>query len=104
MEPRSYVEAAKNQQRRMATVQELKSLEEHKTWSLVELPRDQQVIGLKWVFRVKMDASGEIKKYKSRIVAKGYAQEYGINYEETFAPVARFETTRMILLLAAQQK
>ncbi|KAJ0802818.1 putative RNA-directed DNA polymerase [Helianthus annuus] len=104
MEPRSYEEAAKNQQWKMAMVQELKSLEEHKTWSLVELPHDQQAIGLKWVFRVKMDASGEIKKYKARIVAKGYAQEYGINYEETFAPVARFETIRMILSLAAQQK
>ncbi|KAL6550635.1 hypothetical protein OROMI_021123 [Orobanche minor] len=64
------------------------------------LPKNRKPIGLKWVFKVKRDPSGKIAKYKARIMAKGYVQRYGVDYDEVFAPVARIDTVRVILALA----
>jgi len=66
------------------------------------LPRGCKAIGLKWVFKVKRDPTGKIVKYKARLIAKGYAQIQGVDYDEVFAPVARLETVRLLLALAAQ--
>ncbi|GJW10067.1 zinc finger, CCHC-type containing protein [Tanacetum coccineum] len=74
---------------------------ENNTWTLTTLPPDQKAIGLKWVYKTKRDAEGKIIKYKARLVAKGYVQEQGIDFDEVFAPVARIETVRLILALAA---
>lgn len=57
-------------------------------------------IGLRWLFKIKFNSDGTIKKYKSRLVAKGYVQQYGIDYKEVFAPVARLETIRLLVSLA----
>lgn len=81
---------------------EIDSIEKNGTWKLVELPAGQKVIGLKWIFKLKKDAAGNITKHKARLVAKGYAQEHGIDYEEVFAPVTRLETVRLLLALAAK--
>lgn len=78
---------------------ELASIEKNKTWELVDLPKNRKAISLKWVFKMKKDPSGKIIKHKARIVAKGYVQKHGIDYEEVFAPVARIETVRLILAL-----
>ena len=71
-------------------------------WELASLPPGHRAIGLKWVFKVKRDPSGNIVKHKARLVAKGYAQRQGVDFDEVFAPVARMETVRLLLALAAQ--
>ena len=68
---------------------------------LLDKPAGVKVIGLKWIFKIKRNADGSINKYKSRLVAKGYVQEHGIDFEEVFAPVARIETIRLLFGLAA---
>ena len=71
---------------------------------MVELPKGKEVIGVKWVYKTKCNAEGKIKRHKARLVVKGYKQQYGRDYEETFAPVARMETMRVVLSIAAQNK
>lgn len=101
-EPASFAEAEKESCWRKAMIEEMNSIEGNKTWTLTELPPGVKPIGLKWVFKIKRDASGAIIKYKARLVAKGYVQQFGVDYGEVFAPVARMETVRMLIALAAQ--
>ncbi|CAH9060191.1 unnamed protein product [Cuscuta europaea] len=103
-EPSNYEEAATHTEWTQAMEEEIKAIEKNQTWDLVTLPRDRSVIGLKWVYKTKYNSDGSISKHKARLVAKGYAQQEGIDYEETFSPVARFETVRIVLALAAQWK
>lgn len=81
---------------------ELEAIVQNNTWEFSELPKDHKAIGLKWVFKVKRDPAGNIVKHKARLVVKGYAQVHGVDYDEVFAPVARMETVRLLLALAAQ--
>lgn len=80
-----------------AVKEELKALEENETWSLCELPPGRKVIDNKWVFKVKRDAEGEVEKFKARLVIKGCSQKKGFDYNETYAPVARLTTLRILL-------
>ncbi|KAK6119767.1 hypothetical protein DH2020_046489 [Rehmannia glutinosa] len=77
--------------------EELNQFERNKVWELVQRPTHQNVIGTKWVFRNKMNEEGSVVRNKARLVAKGYCQEKGIDFDESFAPVARLEAIRMFL-------
>ncbi|GKF13797.1 putative ribonuclease H-like domain-containing protein, partial [Tanacetum coccineum] len=81
-----------------------RSVTEHepkKVWTLVDLPHGKRAIGTKWVYKNKKDKSGIIIKNKARLVAQGYIQEEGIDYDEVFAPVARIEAIRLFLVYAS---
>ncbi|CAH2215949.1 jg24904, partial [Pararge aegeria aegeria] len=81
---------------------EIESLRNNKTWDLVEIPNNVNIVSCKWVFTIKNNESGEPTRYKARLVARGFTQEYLQDYDETFAPVARMTTFRFILALANQ--
>nr|GFC22604.1 ribonuclease H-like domain, reverse transcriptase, RNA-dependent DNA polymerase [Tanacetum cinerariifolium] len=83
---------------------ELDSINRNNTWKLTTLPKGQKAIGLKWVYKTKRDTNGNIINHKARLVAKGYIQEHGIDFEEVFASVARMETIRLLLAIAANNK
>jgi histone deacetylase 1/2 len=82
---------------------EHQALLKNQTWHLVPIPKGKNIIGCKWVYKVKRKADGTIDRYKARLVAKGYKQRYGIDYEDTFNPVVKVATIRLILSLAVSK-
>ena len=70
---------------------------------LVKLPKGRKAIGSKWVYKVKIGADGLIERYKARLVAQGFSQKYGDDYDETFCPVVRLESLRALIALAVQK-
>ncbi|XP_044496601.1 uncharacterized mitochondrial protein AtMg00820-like [Mangifera indica] len=83
---------------------ELEMINKNTTWSLVDRPEDHKVIGVKWIYRTKYNPNGFINKLKARLVVKGYLQQPGIDYFDTFAPVARYDTIRMLIALATKME
>lgn len=102
-DPPNFVEAAKEEKWIEAMKRELQAIEKNNTWELVVLPAQAKTIGVKWVFKTKLNEDGQVDKYKARLVVKGYAQKEGIDYDEVFAPVARWNTIRIMLAVAAQK-
>ncbi|KIO08044.1 hypothetical protein M404DRAFT_78898, partial [Pisolithus tinctorius Marx 270] len=82
--------------------EELDTLKEAGTWELVDLPSGANIVGSKWVFRAKKDAAGNVVRYKARLVAQGFSQVEGIDYFDTFAPVATLASIRVVLAMAAR--
>jgi hypothetical protein len=100
-EPESYEEAAEDANWRTAMEEEMRALAENETWDLVDAPKGVKPIGCRWVYKIKYNADGSINRYKPRLVAKGYAQKHGIDYDEMFAPIAKITTVRVLLAVAA---
>jgi len=99
-EPTGYKQALKDPQWYHAMQVEYDALQHNQTWTLVPLPPNREAIGCKWVFRLKENPDGTINKYKARLVAKGFHQKAGFDYTETFSPVVKPVTVRIILTLA----
>jgi hypothetical protein len=102
-EPPNFTAAQQEECWRVAMREEMASVEENHTWELVDPPIGCRPIGLKWVFKVKRNERGEIVRHKARLVAKGFVQREGIDFQEVFAPVARMESVRLLLALAASK-
>jgi hypothetical protein len=102
-DPSTFEEAVKSKKWRDAMNKEIEAIERNETWVLTTLPEGVNSIGVKWIFKTKLNESGEIDKCKARLMAKGYAQQYGIDYTEVYAPVARLDTIRLIIALTAQE-
>ncbi|RVW56043.1 Retrovirus-related Pol polyprotein from transposon TNT 1-94 [Vitis vinifera] len=99
--PQNIQEAFKYPKWKAAVDEEVRALEKNGTWEITDLPRGKKPVGCKWIFTVKYKADGNVDRYKARLVAKGFTQSYGIDYQETFAPVAKLNTVRVLLSLAA---
>ena len=76
---------------------EIDVIEKNETWQLVENPKNKEIIAVKWIYRVKYHSDGRVQRLKARLVAKGYSQQSGVDFHETFAPVARLDTIRTII-------
>ncbi|KAL6294169.1 hypothetical protein ACE6H2_002311 [Prunus campanulata] len=99
--PTKVSEALKDPKWFQAMTEEMHALEKNHTWTLETLPQGKRTVGCRWVYTLKYNADGSIERYKARLVAKGYTQTYGIDYDETFAPVAKLNTVRVLLSIAA---
>ncbi|KAI3772432.1 hypothetical protein L6452_03618 [Arctium lappa] len=100
IEPKKTDDALRDPNWVSAMQEELTEFSRNKVWNLIPRPSDKTVIGTKWVFRNKLDEHGTVTRNKARLVAQGYRQEEGIDYDETFAPVARLEAIRLFLAYA----
>ncbi|TQD97326.1 hypothetical protein C1H46_017084 [Malus baccata] len=99
--PTRVEEALKDSKWTKAMQDEMEALQKNNTWSVVPLPKGKKSVGCKWVFTIKHKTDGTIDKYKARLVAKGFTQTFGVNYQETFAPVVKMNTIRVLLSLTA---
>ncbi|KAK8938636.1 hypothetical protein KSP39_PZI011049 [Platanthera zijinensis] len=102
VEPQSFKEAATNPNWKEAMDSEMHMITKNNTWELTNLPVGKKAIGVKWLYKVKYNDHGDISKHKVRLVAKGYSQKAGVDYFDTFAPVARFESVRLLIAIATQ--
>jgi hypothetical protein len=103
-DPKTYEEAIKSHDSafwKEAINDEMDSIVGNNTWKLVDLPPGSKPIGCKWVFRKKIKTDGTVDKFKARLVAKGFTQKQGLDYFDTYAPVARIATIRVLIALAS---
>lgn len=102
--PATYQEAVNSPQSTLwvdAMKEELSSMSQNKVWELVELLKGCRPIGCKWVYKIKRDSNGQVKKYKARLMAKGYSQREVIDFKETFSPVSTKDSLQIIMAILA---
>ncbi|RVW36659.1 Retrovirus-related Pol polyprotein from transposon RE1 [Vitis vinifera] len=102
--PKTVTEALNHPGWKNAMLEEIYALEDNHTWKLVDLPQGKKVVGCKWVFAVKVNPDGSVARLKARLVARGYAQTYGVDYSDTFSPVAKLNSVRLFISIAASQQ
>ncbi|KAM0944859.1 putative RNA-directed DNA polymerase [Dioscorea sansibarensis] len=95
--PTTIQDALNRPEWKTAVLEELRALEKNQTWVVADLPKGIPTVGCKWIFTPKFNSDGSLERYKARLVAKGFTQTYGIDYTETFAPVAKLNTVRILL-------
>ncbi|RVX11271.1 Heat shock 70 kDa protein 17 [Vitis vinifera] len=101
--PNTIQEALKISEWKKAVQDEIDALEKNGTWTITDLPVGKRPVGCKWIFTIKYKADGSVERFKARLVARGFTQSYGIDYQETFAPVAKLNTIKILLSLAVNQ-
>uniref|UniRef100_A0A2N9HQ74 Integrase catalytic domain-containing protein n=1 Tax=Fagus sylvatica TaxID=28930 RepID=A0A2N9HQ74_FAGSY len=99
-EPTSYIAASKHPQWCTAMTEEFQALHKQGTWTLVPPPPSKNIVGCKWVYKLKYHSDGTLARHKARLVAKGFHQQHGVDFDETFSPVVKAPTVRLILSLA----
>ncbi|KAA3483055.1 Retrovirus-related Pol polyprotein from transposon TNT 1-94 [Gossypium australe] len=104
IEPTCFEEVEAQQGWKQAMLNEMSMIKKNHTWEFVARPANRKVIRVQWVFRAKHNADGTLNKLKVRLVVKGFSQKFGIDYFETFAPVARLDTIRLLVVLVAQKQ
>lgn len=103
-DPQTYPEAARNPLCEATMDEEYNSLIENQTWDLVPLPLDQKLVRCKWVYKTKKSANGHVSRYKTRLVAKGFHQVHGIDYDETFALAVKMDSIRLALAITTTRR
>jgi hypothetical protein len=103
-DPETFTEASGHQDWDIAMNEEYRYLIENDTWDLVPLPQGRKLVRCKWVYRNKYASHGSIERHKARLVAKGFSQVEGIDYNETFTPVAKMNSIRLVIALATSHK
>ena len=78
----------------------MQALDDNGTWNLIQLPVGKKAIGCRWVFAIKVNPNGFVARLKAQLVAKGYAQTYGVKYSDAFSPVAKMTSVRLFISLA----
>ena len=102
VEPISYEQAKNHKEWNTTMNEEYESIMKNETWELTEFPENKLPIECKWLYKTRFNADGSVDKYKAKLVAKGYSQKEGIDYEDTFAPVAKLNTIRIMIALATK--
>jgi hypothetical protein len=87
-----------------AMTEEYQSIMKNDVWEVVPRPKNKDVVSSRWIYKIKHGADGSIEKHKARFVVRGFSQKEGIDYEETFAPIAKYTSIRTIIALAAKMK
>ncbi|MCO5573964.1 hypothetical protein L7F22_027742 [Adiantum nelumboides] len=100
-EPTTYKVASIQKEWKEAMDKEMEALYKNGTWNLCPLPHNKKAIGCKWLYKLKFNKEGKVDRYKARLVAKGFAQQHGLDYDETYAPVAKMSSIRLLISLAS---
>jgi hypothetical protein len=103
-EPTCFEEAIQKKEWENSMTEEYQSIIKNDVWEIVPRPKSKDVVSSKWLFKIKHAADGSIEKYKAIFVSRGFSQKEGIDYEETFSPVARYTSIKTIIALAAKMK
>lgn len=103
-EPSNYEQTVKSENWRKAMSEEYQALTRNKTWTLVKPPKDKNIVDCKWIYKPKRNADGSIARYKARLVARGFTQQRGIDFEDTFSQMVKPTTIRIVLIIALQRR